>query len=225
MTPTPLLALLVPLLAGQEPQPAAVPQAAPKPAAVGDDVSWLTEVALKNCSGDPYSFGDWFKARRDGKEGPPRLLVISFFSTECPWQRMWNPDLAAICAEYQGRGVTMVQIDSNSTESAEQVRKFLKEQKLPFPVLMDPGNEVADRFGAKTTPHLYVVDATGKVIYTGAVDNDARDELPAEQRRNYLRDALDAALAGKAVAVASTPPVGCTIKRAPKKAQAAGAAP
>ncbi|TAH34597.1 MAG: redoxin domain-containing protein [Planctomycetota bacterium] len=185
----------------------------------GADVSFLKDLTLRSASGESFSFATWFKGK-DAKDADKSLYVLTFWSTDCPWVMQWNPDLGQLYQEYNGKGVQFVAIDSNAGEVADasKVSKVAKEQKVPFPVLLDEGNKVADWFGAKTTPQVYLIDGKGRVIYTGAIDNDAKDELAGAERKNYLKDAIDAAQAGKAPATTSTPATGCSIKRA-KSAQ------
>jgi len=92
------------------------------------------------------------------------------------------------------------------------IRKYAKEAEVPYPILIDRKNVVADRFGAETTPHIYVIDAKGVVRYTGGVDDDPRGQKGDDAKR-YVAEALDAVLGGREVAMKTSPPFGCTIKR------------
>jgi peroxiredoxin len=97
----------------------------------------------------------------------------------------------------------------------------VKKAEVTFPVLVDQGNVVADRFSAKTTPHLFVIDREGKLRYTGALDDDSngKKQKAGEKVETHAADAVAALLAGKAPETSSTPPVGCTIKRVKKGEQ------
>lgn len=235
----PWLALAVALAAppaarAQEPAPAAAAKLPNKIVAAGDDVRWLANWALRECEAEdedaPFRFADLLAAEEESKEesaeesaempAPPELLVLCFWSRTCPWQEAWNPELAAIARDYAGQGVRVLAIDSNEDELKDpaKIRAHKRKLGLTIPILLDDASLLAARFGARTTPHIYLIDRAGTVLYTGAVDNDARRELPAEEHRRYLRDALDAALAGQEIALSSTPPKGCTIKfaRPPK---------
>lgn len=188
-----------------------------KAVTVGTQIKWLADWELKTAQGESFRFADWMKAKKeDVKAGKvPRLIVVSFWSCKCPWQNAWDPEISAIAKEYRDKGVRVLAVDSNNPrhESKQDILAYLKQNKLAFPVLMDPGNKLADRFGAQTTPHIYVFDNQGRVVYTGAVDNDGRKKRPENQRKYFLRDALDASLSGKPVPQASTKPMGCSIKR------------
>lgn len=183
----------------------------------GDDVSHvLKDITLKTATGESFSFAEWFKGKdaKDAKDAN-KLYVLTFWSMECPWVKMWNPDLAQLYSDYSSKGVQFVGIDSNVEEvkDGSKLAKAAKDQKIVFPVLLDDGNRLADAFGAQTTPQVYLVNGKGKVIYTGSIDNDAKDEMKGAERKDYLKDAIDAGLAGKDPAVASSKPAGCSIKR------------
>lgn len=162
-----------------------------------------------------------------------KLTVINFWSTQCPVQKAWDGRLAEIQKEYEGQGVTFLHIDSNSTEigtspedgkeKVAKVREHLKEKQLPFRVLLDYGNKVADTFDAKTTPHVYVFGKDGRLVYRGLVDDDQKN-ANAEKRTNHLRDVLGKLVKGEKVEPFATKEQGCSIKRAPaaKPAEASG---
>lgn len=180
---------------------------------VGSEVNFLKDVTLKTATGTTFSFAEWFKAKDAKESDKPRLLVLSFWAVECPYQKHWDPTLSELSQEFRAKNVSFVGIASNITEPPDAVAKAAKERNIPYPILLDEGQKLADWFGAKTTPHVYVINGQGKVIYTGAVDNDSRGELGKDKRKNYLRDAIEQTLAGQPLAVSNTPPVGCSIKR------------
>ena len=96
-----------------------------------------------------------------------------------------------------------------AADSFENMQVLAQERGLPFPYLHDETQEVATAYGAERTPEVFLFDADLKLRYHGAPD-DNYDETQASVP--YLRNALDAVLAGEAPPVAETPPVGCTIK-------------
>ena len=85
----------------------------------------------------------------------------------------------------------------------------------PTAALLDPTSTIARLYEAKTTPHIFVIDPTGKLIYQGAIDDKpTTEQADLKGARNYLNEALAAAMAGNPVAVASTRPYGCSVKYA-----------
>jgi peroxiredoxin len=135
--------------------------------------------------------------------------VFIFLSAQCPVVKGYVERIQAVAKDYSGKGVNFVGINSNSTEDLAWV-KSNAEANFKFPVLIDSGNKVADKWGASVTPEVYFFDADGKLAYRGGIDNDRRGD---NVTKNYLRDALDNALAGKAIAEKETNAFGCTIKR------------
>jgi peroxiredoxin len=141
-----------------------------------------------------------------GKSG----TVLIFIATRCPVSNGYNERMAKLAADYRARGVNVVGINSNSTEPAAEVKQHAADKGLTFTILKDAGNVIADRFDAQVTPEAYVLDASGKLVYHGRVDNSrAGDAITSTE----LRDALDAMLAGKPVEKTEVKAFGCSIKR------------
>jgi len=112
--------------------------------------------------------------------------------------------------DYQAKGINVIGINANSTEPAAEVKSHAAEKGLKFAILKDDGNKIADRLGANHTPEAYVIDASGKLVYHGRIDNA---QNTANITSNDLRDTLDAILAGKPVAKTTSMAFGCSIKR------------
>ena len=166
-----------------------------------------------------------------------KITVVNFYSIECPIQAAWDDRLAAIQNEFSGKDVMFLSIDSNVGEIGEtapqakdgekpyeNIRKHLKAKKLPFKVLVDHGNVVADAWGAKTTPDVFVFGKDGKLVYRGLVDNDQANKL-GDKATRHLHDVLGKLVAGEKVEASQTTPQGCGIKRVKKAASAPAAAP
>jgi len=153
----------------------------------------------------------------DGKEHSLNSLkgkngsVLIFISVQCPISNAYNERMEKLAQDYGSRGVTIIGINANNTEPADAVKAHAAEKHLTFPILKDPGNKIADRLGATRTPEAYFLDANNRLLYHGRIDNN-KDESQIESRD--LRDALDAALAGKPIQKTTATAFGCTIKRA-----------
>ena len=113
--------------------------------------------------------------------------------------------------EEMDKAIAVIGINSNVAEDAPAAKSHAAEHKLSFPILKDSGNKIADKLGAQVTPEAYFLDASNKLLYHGRIDN-ARNAANIES--NDLRNALDAALAGKAVEKTEAKAFGCSIKRA-----------
>jgi peroxiredoxin len=146
-----------------------------------------------------------------------KAVVVVFLGTECPINNAYLPRLAELSRQYEPKGVGFVAINANRQDGPEAVSEHARKNGLPFPVLKDGGNVVADRFEAERTPEAFVLDADRFVRYRGRIDDQFgvgfRRPRPT---RNDLAEALDALLAGKPVTQARTPVAGCRIARVAK---------
>ncbi len=147
------------------------------------------------------------------------VVVLEWFNPDCPFirkhhekHRTMNETFAAV----QDAGVIWLAVNSNAAgkqgHGLERNRKARQDYEMPFPVLLDEDGQVGRAYGAKTTPHMFVVGADGKVLYNGAIDDDPS---PADLgATNHVAAALKAALAGEEVVTAQTRPYGCSVKYA-----------
>jgi len=146
--------------------------------------------------------------------GESQAVVIVFTCNHCPYALAWHDRIVDAARDYADRGVRFLAINSNDAEryprdSYQAMQERVARERWPLPYLHDETQEVARSFGARTTPDLFVLDAAGVVRYRGAPDADHDDP---SQRAAWLRDALDAVLAGREPERAETEPVGCSIK-------------
>jgi peroxiredoxin len=140
--------------------------------------------------------------------------VIVFTCNHCPYALAWHERIAQVARDYADRGVRLLAINSNDADryprdSYEVMRRRVAAEDWPMPYLHDATQEVARTYGAKTTPDVFVLDSERRLRYRGAPDSDYDD--PSQNAR-WLRDALDAVLAGSEPSTAETKPVGCSIK-------------
>jgi peroxiredoxin len=166
----------------------------------------VADFTLKDAATDkPISLSD-FKTKK--------AVVVVFIGTECPINNAYMPVLAELAKTYADKGVQFLAVNSNSNNTPAQIAGHAKKNHLPFPVLRDAANVVADQFGAKRTPEAFVLDSDGGVRYQGRIDDQfgvgAQRKAPT---RRDLVEALDEVLAGKPVSLASTKVAGCFIAR------------
>jgi thiol-disulfide isomerase/thioredoxin len=148
------------------------------------------------------------------KPGDGKLSVVFFTCNQCPYAKAFEPRLIEIAKAYASKGVMFYAIDPNdegrySEETLANMKDRAVSKGYPYPYLKDGDSSIARAYGARVTPHVYVIDSTGVVRYVGYVDNSAR---PEERTKTGLTDALDSLLANRPVAVTSTRAFGCTIK-------------
>lgn len=149
-------------------------------------------------------------------DGNPATVVV-FTCNHCPYALAWHDRLMAAARDYAGRGVRFLAINSNDSDryprdSFEAMKRRIAEERWPVPYLHDSSQEVARAYGAKTTPDVFVLDSGRRLRYRGAPDSDYDDP---SQNASWLRQALDAVLAGDDPDPAETKPVGCSIKWKP----------
>lgn len=138
--------------------------------------------------------------------------VVVFLSAQCPVVKIYNERINQIAADYKAKGINFIGINSNSSESPDAVKSHA-EETYKFPVLIDKNNVLADTFGANVTPEMFYFNEKNILIYHGAIDNDKSGK---NITINYLRDAFDLNLAGKAVVKTTANAFGCSIKRVSK---------
>jgi peroxiredoxin len=142
------------------------------------------------------------------------VLVLIQSCNHCPYVQAWEGRMKQIQSDYADRGVRLVAVSSNDADaypedSLDEMTKRAGSQGFNFDYLYDEPQDVARALGSERTPEVFVFDRERRLRYHGAID-DSRDEDTA--MRPYLREALDAVLAGKEPPETETPPVGCTVK-------------
>ena len=140
--------------------------------------------------------------------------VVIFTCNQCPYAKAFEPRIIEIANKWGPRGVRFYAVDSNddakfAEETLENMKKRAEEKEYPFPYLKDGDSAIARAYGARVTPHVYVVDGTGVIRYRGYVDDQAD---PKKREKTALTDALGALLNGRDVMNAETRAFGCTIK-------------
>jgi DsbC/DsbD-like thiol-disulfide interchange protein len=145
-----------------------------------------------------------------------KVVVLEQFNPDCPFvkrhhdQRKTMVDLAR---KYADRGVVWLAINSTHYMDRETTAKWHDRWSLPYPVLIDRDGKVGRAYSAKSTPHMYVVDPDGAIVYRGAIDDDPAGKK-GDGARNYVEAALEDVLAHRPVKTASTTPYGCSVKYA-----------
>jgi peroxiredoxin len=141
-------------------------------------------------------------------EGIPVAVVFSCI--HCPYVVAWEDRLNAISRDYEGRAALVV-VNSNDHlgDTFDRMVERARAKSFAFPFLRDESQEVASAYQPARTPEVFLLDRDHRLVYHGAPDSNHQDETAADP---YLRDALDAVLAGDAPRVTETPAVGCTIK-------------
>jgi peroxiredoxin len=146
-----------------------------------------------------------------------KLVVLAFLGTECPLSNVYAPRVAELARGYEKKGVAFFGVDSNAQDAPSALARFTKDCDLPFPVMKDVSNELADRLGALRTPEVFVLDSDRVVRYRGRVDDQYGLGIHrAAPTKRDLADAIESLLAGRPVATYRTEPAGCKIGRVAK---------
>jgi peroxiredoxin/mono/diheme cytochrome c family protein len=160
---------------------------------------------LKDADGKDWSFADHKKSK---------AIVIIFIGTECPINNAYMPRLVELHKTYAAHGVAFAAINANSQDTPVRVAAHAKDHGIPFPVLKDTANIVADQFGARRTPEAFVLDGDGKILYRGRIDDQIGIGFRrAAPTRRDLTKALDEVLSDKPVSQPRTTAAGCAIAR------------
>ena len=140
--------------------------------------------------------------------------VVLFTGWECPLVRQYVPRINELQQEFSESGVRWLAINSNQHDSLTELQHFVEQMGLEVPLLKDPGNRIADRFGASRTPEAFLLNKDHEVVYHGRIDDQYTygRQRPAVVTR-YLADAIQQVLDGQPVSRASTEPEGCIIGR------------
>ncbi|MGO8703726.1 MAG: thioredoxin family protein [Candidatus Brocadiia bacterium] len=146
-----------------------------------------------------------------------KVVVLEWTNPDCPFvQRHYKAGTMAMLAKaYAPRGVVWLAINTTYYMDRAKDADWAAKQQIAYPVLGDHDGKAGKAYGAKSSPHMFVIDANGNIAYQGAIDNDANGEKK-EGAVNYVALALDAVLAGKPVAIPATKPYGCSVKYPPE---------
>ena len=140
-----------------------------------------------------------------------KAVVVVFTGNQCPVAQAYEDRLVALDKDYSSKGVQLVAINvgKSDAEKLPAMKKRAEAKGFKFPYLHDPTQRVGREYGAMVTPHVFMLDAKKQLAYVGPVD-DSQDQSKVSHQ--YLRDAIDAVLAGKAPAMAEVKPFGCGIQ-------------
>jgi peroxiredoxin len=166
------------------------------------------DFTLPSLNGENVKFSEYAKGS---------ITVVEWFNPECPFvvkHHEKNPTFKNLFKTYNAKGVKFLAINSGAPgkqgNGVEKNKKAAAAWTIGYPILVDEAGEVGQLYGAKTTPHMFIVDKTGKIIYAGAIDNNNSAEKAGDV--NYVAKALDEVLAGKPVSESETKPYGCSVK-------------
>jgi peroxiredoxin len=167
-----------------------------------------------------FKLQDHLGARRSLSEWRERkAVVVAFLGVECPLAKLYGPRLAELSRKYEPQGVQFLGINANQQDTLREIAHYVGVHQISFPVLKDPGAATADRFGARRTPEVFVLDERRVVRYRGRIDNQyGVGYARTEATQCDLAIALDELLSGRPISTPRTESVGCYIGRPQEKA-------
>lgn len=168
-----------------------------------------TDFNLKNVDNKMISMANYKEAKG---------FFVIFHCNQCPYSKAYENRIIALNAKYASKGLPVITINPNDPainpeDSFEKMKIRAKQEKYTFPYLVDDTQEIAKAYGAKATPHVYLLKKTDEglvVSYTGAIDNDTENVNDAKIK--YAENSADALLAGKEIELTQTKAIGCSIK-------------
>lgn len=171
------------------------------------------EFKLKNVDGKEVSFASYPKAKG---------FIVVFTCNTCPYAVAYEKRIIELDKKFKPQGYPVIAINPNDPEASkadayDKMQQLAKDKKYPFPYLFDQGQVVTDQYGAKHTPHLFIVSKTTKgniVEYVGAIDNDP--EGTKTEKTKYAEDVIASLKSNQKPVITETKEIGCTVKRKAK---------
>ena len=145
-----------------------------------------------------------------------KTVVLEWLNFECPFVNYHYDKpktMIKLANKYKNKNVVWLAVNSTSHTTPEANKKFAEKQELPYPILDDRSGRVGRAYGARTTPHMYIISPGGRIVYEGAIDNSPLGKTPeGKELINYVDKALGEMITGKMVSTKNIEPYGCSVK-------------
>ncbi len=181
----------------------------------------FTPLSLFAAEAKPAKAPDFTLKNYDGKDVKladykGKIVVLEWFNYECPFARYNYEKTSAVndlVNKFKDKNVVFLAINSTGHQESAKNKEFAEQFKVSHPILNDSSGETGKAYGAKTTPHIFIIDVKGDVVYNGALDNAPLGKTPeGEQYVNYADKTLGELTAGRTVSTAATKSYGCSVK-------------
>lgn len=168
------------------------------------DISKAKDFTLQDQNGSEVSLSDY-----DNK-----IVVLEWLNPDCPFvQRHYKEKtMVTLSDRYKESEVVWLAINSTHYMGEEDNKKWADTFNVSYPILDDHSGEVGKVYGAKTTPHMFIIDTTDNLVYNGAIDDDPRGSKAPGERTNYVDNALFQMEKGEVVEISKSKPYGCSVK-------------
>jgi len=185
---------------------------------IAASVAWAVESGQK---APDFSAADTSGKTQTLSQYKGKFVVLEWTNPDCPivHKHYDSGNMQKLQKEYTAKGVVWLSIDSSApgkqgNYSPAELSQTMKERNAsPTAIIPDPSGSIGREYGAKTTPHMFIIDPTGNLIYQGAIDSiSSPDPSDIPKATNYVQTALDEAMAGKPVTTPRSQPYGCAVK-------------
>jgi len=164
------------------------------------------DFTLKNYDGKEFKLAD-FKGK---------IVVLEWINPECPFVRYHyekKSTIKELAKKYKEKKIVWLAINSTNFHKTEDNKKFAEKNKISHPILDDSSGKVGRAYHATNTPHMFIINTDGNIVYNGAIDNAPLGRVPKDKEYvNYVDKALEELTSGKTISIAKTKPYGCTVK-------------
>ena len=143
-----------------------------------------------------------------------KIVVLEWTNPDCPFvvRHYREKTMVDLAQKYKDKEVVWLAVNSTHYMGNEDNKKWAEQHSVSYPILNDSTGEVGKMYGAKTTPHMYIIDKTNGVVYEGGIDDDKSGSNSPDQRKNYVDLALTNIAAGETVEIDKSKPYGCSVK-------------
>ena len=178
-------------------------------------ISFANAQAKPGADAPAFSLTDTNGQTQSLADAKGKIVVLEWINPTCPYvQRHYNLKTMSNLASANSDVVWMA-IATGKTADADALKKFASEHSISNPILLDKDGAVAKAYGAKATPHMFVIDKDGKLAYAGAIDSAPSDDPSAPMKdgtTNYVEKAIKEIKAGSSVSTPETQEYGCGVK-------------
>jgi len=143
-----------------------------------------------------------------------KIVVLEWTNPDCPFvQRHYREKTMLELAEkYKDKEVVWFAVNSTHYMDNSDNKKWADQHGIPYPILNDSSGEVGKIYGAKTTPHMYIIDKSNGLVYEGGIDDDNSGSYSSDERTQYVDLALTNLASGESVEISKSKPYGCAVK-------------
>jgi peroxiredoxin len=186
-------------------------------AMAADEKSGSADKAKVGAPAPAFSIQDTSGKTQSLSDYAGKIVVLEWVNPDCPYvQRHYNlKTMTSLADKNKDKDVVWLGIATGNTAKADDLKSFVGKESIGYPILLDPDGATGHAYGAKTTPHMFIIDKEGKLVYAGGIDDQPNDDPKAPLKEgtvNYVDKALTELQSGTSVSTPETKSYGCTVK-------------